>query len=126
MKKLLILLFSLLISFNSYGEWTQVQELDETNFYVDFDRIKTSNGYVYYWDLLNFLKPDQWGNMSVTRYLEGDCGVFRYKTLTYIFYKQQMGNGEGETDTPKNPEWKYFPPKSIGEHNLNSVCNYFK
>ena len=31
MKKLLILLFSLLISFNSYGEWTQVSK-DINNF----------------------------------------------------------------------------------------------
>ena len=40
MKKLLILLFSILISLNSYGEWTYVSSnITKDDYYVDFDKI---------------------------------------------------------------------------------------
>ncbi|SVC22094.1 uncharacterized protein METZ01_LOCUS274948, partial [marine metagenome] len=38
MKKLLILLFSLMLSFNSYGEWMKVTEnVDDDSYYIDFN-----------------------------------------------------------------------------------------
>jgi len=41
MKKLLVLLFSILISFNSYGEWTAVSEsVDGDIAYIDYENIK--------------------------------------------------------------------------------------
>ena len=54
MKKLLLLLFSILISFNSYGEWTQTAEWDNGDTqYIDFDTIKSVDGYVLWWGLKN-------------------------------------------------------------------------
>ena len=42
MKKLLILLFSLLISFNSYGEWTQVsKDINNNTYYIDYKKINS-------------------------------------------------------------------------------------
>ena len=58
MKKLLILLFSIFISFNSYGEWTQITK-DENHvdfYYVDKESIIKNAGYVYYWELADFDK----------------------------------------------------------------------
>ena len=113
MKKLLILLFSLLISFNSYGEgfftdlldsltsstsktkWTLI-EIDSgmgDTVYIDKNSIKKRNdGYVYYWELTDHLKPSM-GNMSVLFYLEGDCVAKRYKYLKMIAYSRPMGSG---------------------------------
>ena len=52
MKKLLLLLFSLMLSFNSYGEWTLTYEWDNgDSAYVDLETIKEINGYVYWWEL---------------------------------------------------------------------------
>ena len=59
MKKLLILLFSLLISFNSFGGWTKVA--DDSNgdqFFIDKDTIKEHNGSVFFWKLRDYIKPD--------------------------------------------------------------------
>ena len=57
MKKL-TLIFTLLVStvmFSSpsYAEWTKVGELvsNGSTFYVDFERIKNVDGFVYWWDL---------------------------------------------------------------------------
>jgi hypothetical protein len=92
MKKLLILLFSLLISFNSYGEWEKLgKNVSGDTFYIDTDTIKEHNGYVYWWVLNDYLKPNEYGDMSGKTYVQGDCGVNRYKWLSIIYYKQPMG-----------------------------------
>ena len=41
MKKLLLLLFSLMLSFNSYGEWTEFPPYDsEERYFIDFDNLQ--------------------------------------------------------------------------------------
>ena len=129
MKKLLIFLFSILISFNSYGEWTEVGTgaspvNDGDTFYIDIDTIKEHNGYVYWWDLNDRLKPTEYGIMSDKTYAQGDCGVNRFKYLSFISYKQPMGEGSGETFTPPNPEWRYPSPDSVGGIMLKYACEY--
>jgi len=60
MKKLiLILLFStVMFSSPSYAEWTKVnKDADGNTNYVDFERIRKHVGYVYYWELSDYLKP---------------------------------------------------------------------
>ena len=126
MKKLLILLFSLIISVNSYGEWFKVGE-SNTGYvaYFEMDTIKENGGYIYYWVMLDYLIPTEVGNMSASRYLQGECGVGRVKTLSMIFYKQPMGKGKGETYNPP-PEWDYPAPGSVFGVTTNYVCNYLK
>ena len=103
MKKLLLiftLLFSILMfSTPSYGEWTKVSEnVNGTTFYVDFERIKKHGGYVYFWNLLDYLKPDEHGILSAKVYRQCDCKLFRYKVLSVSFHKEPMGVGAGRID----------------------------
>ena len=124
MKKLLILLFSLLISFNSYGEWERVNDnVDGTTYYIDKDSIKVHDGYVYYWELTDYLKPTSMGHLSDKVYKQGDCNINRYKYLTYIFYTESMGNGNSTTADGET-EWTYPSPESIGNFVLSYVCDY--
>ena len=132
MKKLiLILLFStVMFSSSSYAEWTKVSTGTGTNnsgsiFYVDFERIRKHDGYVYYWELEDYLKPDQFGMLSSKLYYQGDCKLFRYKILSYSFHKEPMGDGTGEVVEPTgdHTNWKYPPPNSAAEITLKSVCN---
>ena len=55
MKKLLLLLFSLMLSINSYGEWTlyDVDINDGNAFYIEKNTILKSGGYVYFWELID-------------------------------------------------------------------------
>ncbi len=127
MKKLTVLLFSILISFSSYGEWTKVTEDNIGNtHYLETNTIKEHGGYVYYWDLIDYLKPGIHGAMSYKMYWQGDCGVNRYKDLSGIVYKQPMGGGSGGTYNPPNPEWRYPSLDSVGGIKLKYVCNYVK
>ena len=58
MKKLLLLLISLLISFNSYGGWAYFGDnADGDTFYIDIETIKEHGGYVYWWRMIDLVKP---------------------------------------------------------------------
>tara|TARA_X000001388_G_scaffold69344_1_gene57810 strand:+ start:221 stop:565 length:345 start_codon:yes stop_codon:yes gene_type:complete len=108
----------------SYAEWEKVSEnIDGDTFYVDFDRIRKVNGFVYFWQLTDYLKPSPWGDFSFKWYNQGDCKLFRLKTLSISTYSQPMGKGEPvKTDnTPK--EWINPPPNSSLGVILNAVCN---
>ena len=49
---ILTLFFSTMFASPAYADWEKVgDDMIGTNFYVDFDRIRTNGGYVYYWDL---------------------------------------------------------------------------
>ena len=121
---ILTLLFStLMIASPAYADWRKVTEnVNGDNFYVDFDRIRTNGGYVYWWGLQDYLEPSPTGTLSYKVYTRGDCEMFRYKGLSGISYKQPMGEGSGETYSPPNPEWVYPPPNSVNEEMLKQVC----
>ena len=126
MKKLLVLLFSILISFNSYGGWSKITDsVKGHSFYIDENTIRKHNGYLYWWDMVDYISPTDNGIFSVKYYHKGDCGEFRVKALSYIFYKQPMGNGASEVANEEQP-WRYPTPGSIAETMLKNVCAYIK
>jgi len=61
---ILTFLFSLMFSSPSYSYWTKIGEnVSGNTFYVDFERIRKHGGHVYWWTLLDYLKPDKWGGV---------------------------------------------------------------
>ena len=127
MKKLLILLFSLLVSFNSYGEWKEIAEGAKSSdiTYVDINSIRERNGYVYWWEMVDYLKPSKFGHMSDKSYGYVDCNSMSYQYLQMTFYKHSKGLGETETITPTSG-WHYAPPDSTAGKLLDYVCDYVK
>jgi len=116
------LVFTLMFSSTSFAEWTEVgKSEDGTTFYVDFERIRKHDGYVYFWFLLDH-KLDEYGDLSFKRYQQGDCDLFRYKVLQYVYHKQPMGRDVGEMSEPHNKDWRYPPPYSGDETTLKQVC----
>jgi hypothetical protein len=121
------LVFTLMFSSPSFSDWTKVDEDVKGNtFYVDFERIRKVDGYVYYWDLSDYLKPIKYGILSAKVYRKVDCKLFQFKDLIFSFHKEPMGRGSQESDydySPKTPEWRYPSPNSSGESILKSVCS---
>lgn len=126
--KNLLLIFTLLVStlmFStpSYGEWTKLFKTVNGNiFYVDFERIRKHDGYIYYWLLQDYLKPTKFGDLSATFYQQGDCKLFRNKILTDSYYKNPMGAGTSSTSNKPEKNWTYPSPNSLNEIILKSVC----
>jgi len=125
---LLTLTFTVMFSSTSFAEWKKVSEnVDGDTFYVDFERIRKHDGYVYFWHLSDYLKPNKWGSLSGKLYTQGDCKLFRWKILSGSLHTQPMGEGTpSSTVNPKNPQWEYPPPNSLSEIILKHVCDYAK
>ena len=126
MKKILVPLFSLMISFNAYGgEWHKLFRADNGYlYYVDLSSIKT-NGNVYYWELNDYLKPNKFGDLSVEVLKETDCNVPRkFRFLSQLYYTQPMGKGSTVLTNNKPSEWHYITPSSIMAGISDFVCNY--
>ena len=125
MKKLLLLLFSLILSFNSYGEWTKTSEdIDGASFYIDFQTVKKlDNGNVVFWTLIDYIEEVD-GFMSNKMFWEGDCNLSRMKVLSLIHNEEPMGGGESVSldGLEVTDAWQYLPPDSIGYMNLEEVC----
>ena len=126
MKKLLtltVILYSLIFSSVSFGEWTKVGEsVVGGTLYVDFERIRIHNGYRYFWDLLDNLEPSKYGTLSTKTYRQADCKEFKMKYLQFVFYEQPMGEGSGESSTT-DEDWIYPVPNSMNEKIIKKVCD---
>jgi len=129
MKKLTILLaliFTVMFSSTSFSEWKKVAvNVTGSTFYVDFERIRKHGGYVYWWELFDFLKPDEDGDLSQKSYRQGECKLYRYKFLSGSYHKQPMGGGNSSGPTPPD-KWRYPAPDTPGEFVLKTVCAYAK
>ena len=121
-----MLLFSILISLKSYGELIEVSSSDSSTVYIFNDSIRVHNGNIFWWELNDYVRVDSVGNLSNQMYKEGDCGIYRHRILSFVFYKQSMGNGDGETSAPvgKNGDWKYPSPGTLAANSLRYACDY--
>lgn len=91
---------------------------------MDFDRIRKHNGFVYFWSLNDYLKPNTEGSFSGVVYKEVDCKVFRFRYLSDKYFKGQMGRGEYNGGSDKaDKDWRYPSPNSVSETVLKSVCS---
>ena len=143
MKKLLLLLFSILISFNCfglqrvlvpelylYGEWTKFFTDEEGEIFIQKDTIAEKNGFVYWWTLGNLNQPDdENGMMSFTIYIQGDCNLNRTKGIHVVFYEKPMGMGTSDRYFQDDEyisynEWEYTTPETITSDLLDYVCEY--
>ena len=96
MKKLLILLL-LSLSFNSYGEYTKVNEnVEDDSYYIDFQTLRpVDDDYVVWWEMRDLAKSRD-GYMSSQIYYKGDCVQTRTKLLSIIQYTGSMATGQSE------------------------------
>ena len=91
-------------------------------FYYDKDRVRKNGKYIYFWELKDYIKPSEWGDLSSTTYVQLDCSIFRFKWLNIRGYKNTMGEGEITRDYTPTDEWNYPPPKSTIEVMYNRIC----
>ena len=125
--KALTVLSLITVAFASpvFAEWTKVgEDVGKNTFYIDYGTVKENNGYVYYWELADYLKPTESGTLSGKALKEVDCDIPRkFRPLSFVFYKQPMGGGAGDARKSLIDEWMIPPPDSVGEILTNAVCD---
>ena len=68
--KELLLLFLLIFSSQSFAEWKAVSSSKDRVFYVDFDNLRESDGYIFFWELVNLKEAEKF-----LSYAGSDCGI---------------------------------------------------
>jgi len=130
MKKHLLILSLLLsttmFSSQSFGEWELlVVNSDGEEFYWDKDKVRVNQGLVYWYVLVDYLKPSETGTLSATKYQESDCQRMSNLDLSTSFYKQAMAEGQAwGTYTIPNPKVSYPTLSSSIGIVLKVVCDY--
>ena len=123
-------LFSTTIwSYKSFAEWTYVATGESTGVksYIDLENIRKHDGYVYFWSLNDYLKPDKFGDFSSIVYLQGDCNTFRIKYLSDSYHTEPMGRGTpSSSSNVPDKEWSSVSPNSVDEFILEQVCKFIK
>ena len=124
MKKIFLLLFSLILSSSTYGEWVSfVTDANKNIHYLDFEGMTKTDGYIYYWEMTNYANPtDRF--LSIATYHKADCGSYRYKDLTFNGYTQEMAQGEPKTMdlTVLDKDWTSPVAGSVADYSLNLAC----
>jgi|TARA_B100000929_G_scaffold32654_1_gene23686 hypothetical protein len=128
MKRLLILLFSIFISFSSYAEWFYIDKNQDSgvSFYIDTDTIEEWEGYVYWWDLNDYPEPSAEGRMSSILNRGGDCINDRFVNIAFYWFKESMANGEPGGTIKPTKEWTYPVSGSVEDTMFKFVCEYVK
>ena len=127
MKKLLCI-FLIIFSSQSFAEWEHIiTDIMETEGYVDFDNIRESDGYIFFWQLINYAEPQEFpedgeSHHSYIMYMQADCKLFRTKILQATPYSQIFGKGYSYQSVEGDGSWKYPPPKTIMDRTLKRVC----
>jgi hypothetical protein len=114
-KKLCLLLFSLMLSFNSYGQWVNVLPGNNASLYIDFKTLQERDGFIYWWYM------DSWGEGSEQSYAQGDCNLKGFKVNKRVKFSLPMGEGES-TEKNITSSWEYYQPNSSYEILLNFIC----
>ena len=119
MKKLLLLIFSLILSVNSYAEWTKVLPGNSSTLYIDFKTLKEEDGFINWWYI------DSWSTGSAKSYAQGDCDLKGFRILKRVDYSFPMGEGEG-TEKDMVTNWEYYQANTGYEILLNFICQMSK
>ena len=110
----------------SYAEWTKVtKNIKGDTLYVDFEKMRKHDGYLYWWYLVDYHKPIKHGIWSLKAYIQSDCLEFRYKIFANFPYKKPMGEGVASSSNKKpDKEWRYPPINSSTKKILNTICKH--
>ena len=122
MRALLITIFLILFSYNSYAEWDHIyQDKKLDNWYLDRSKIIRINNHVFYKTLVNHDEKKKF--QSTISENQGDCNTFEWKMTHISFFSKGMA--EGHLSTSKtNHSFSKIKIDSILGYILNKVCKY--
>jgi len=137
MKKIILVLFVILISTNTvYAanfKWTRIVTTidDTTEFYIDKKSVKKVGKFHYFWMMSNYLILEEDDNPNVKSTITSNilnCETSEFKSVTLTSFNLNKGRGEIEIDVIIPDEdinyfkWDYYGEKTSFGGVFKEVC----
>ena len=129
MKVAIYSIFFFLISFQCYSKWEKIHEDKIFTEYLEVDTVNKVNDIIFIWSLIDYKEPQKNGNLSTKYYSMYDCIEKKYKVLSIIEYKTNMGKGrnfrytKNITNESSDENWIYPSKDSTDYIKINSICS---
>ena len=129
MKVVIYIIIFFLTSFPCYSRWQKIHEYKIFTEYFEVDSIKKINDIIFIWSLTDYKEPQKNGNLSTKYYSMYDCIEKKYKVLSIIEYKTNMGKGrnfrytKNITNESSDENWIYPSKDSTDYIKINSICS---
>ena len=125
--KIIIILFLFIkLSFSLETNWIKITKGENGHtFFIDENSLIEEEGYIYFWELINYNKPDEFGDLSAKIYIKGDCKNFRFRWRKLSYHKKTMAKDEQELKDPSYlvSDWQYPSQSSASKTVLDHACN---
>ncbi|OUV99610.1 MAG: hypothetical protein CBD16_07860 [Betaproteobacteria bacterium TMED156] len=118
-----------LISFPCYSKWEKVHEDKVFTEYFELATVKKINEIIYIWSLKDYKEQQKNGSLSTKYYSMYDCNQMRYKVLSIIEYKTNMGKGRdfrytrNITNELSDANWIYPSLDNADYIKINTICS---
>tara|TARA_E500000178_G_C16624973_1_gene575021 strand:- start:68 stop:478 length:411 start_codon:yes stop_codon:yes gene_type:complete len=106
--------------------WTKViQGNNGYDFFVDIKTIQNDKNIIFFWQLINYKKKDEYGDMSAKIYIKGNCKNFKFKWLKVAYHKLLMAEDEVYAKKPSDivADWQLAIPNSTSYAVIDYVCS---
>ena len=128
MKVFIYIIVSFLVSFPCSARWEKTHVDKIYTEYLEVDTVKKIDDTIFIWSLMDYREPQKNGNLSTKYYSMYDCVEMKYKVLSIIEYKTNMGKGrnfrytKNITNESNDENWIYPSIDSIDYIKINSIC----
>ena len=128
MKAFIYIIVSFLVSFPCSARWEKTHVDKIYTEYLEVDTVKKIDDTIFIWSLMDYREPQKNGNLSTKYYSMYDCVEMKYKVLSIIEYKTNMGKGrnfkytKNITNESNDENWIYPSIDSTDYIKINSIC----
>ena len=128
MKVFIYIIVSFLVSFPCSARWEKTHVDKIYTEYLEVDTVKKIDDTIFIWSLMDYIEPQKNGNLSTKYYSMYDCVEMKYKVLSIIEYKTNMGKGrnfrytKNITNESNDENWIYPSIDSTDYIKINSIC----
>ena len=129
MKVFIYIIVSFLVSFPCSARWEKTHVDKIYTEYLEVDTVKKIDDTIFIWSLMDYREPQKNGNLSTKYYSMYDCVEMKYKVLSIIEYKTNMGKGrnfrytKNITNESNDENWIYPSIDSTDYIKINSICS---
>ena len=94
-------------------------------FYVDMSNIKEKKNDIFFWQLINYVKKDEYGDLSAKILTKANCITYKLKWIKISYHKEYMAKDHVILKKPSTTVsgWQLPHRLSASKKVLEYVCN---